>query len=180
MASLTSPAMSNRGFIAVLAAIAFIGLLGFGLIAKQGAQIAVGEPVPDAAVERLDGSGETSLAEYRGRWVLVNFWASWCDPCEEESPAIESYARRHRQDLVVIGMNTEDNSVDATAFVEENELSWEFLKDTGERRDAFGIFALPETFLVDPDGNLALIRRGPVDEAFLDANVTPLIDGLET
>lgn len=171
--------MSNRGFIAVLAALAFVALLGFGLIAKRGETISVGEPVPDEPVERLDGSGEASLADYRGQWVLVNFWASWCKPCEEESPAIERYARAHRDDLVVIGMNTEDNSVDANAFIEAQEppLTWEFLKDTGERRDAFGIFALPESFLVDPDGNLALIRRGPVDRDYLDANVTPLIEG---
>jgi hypothetical protein len=58
--------MSNRGIIAIVLAIAFIGLLAFGLVAKNGAQIAVGEPAPDAAVERLDGSGEVSLSDYRG------------------------------------------------------------------------------------------------------------------
>ena len=161
-----------------MAAIAFVGLLGFGLIAKGGAELALGEPAPDGPVERLDGSGEATLADYRGKWLLVNFWASWCKPCEEESPAIEGFAREHRDELVVIGINSEDSTGDATEFVEENGLSWEFFKDTeDERADDYGVLGLPETFLVDPEGDLALLYRGPVDRDYLDEFVTPLIEG---
>jgi len=178
--------MSNRGFLAVLAAIAFVGLLGFGLVAKEGAQIAVGEPAPDAPVERLGGEGEVSLADYRGEWVLLNFWASWCKPCREETPAIERFSRRHAGDLVVIGMDTEDLSSDALEFARDPDddpetplqITYELLHDgEGERMDAYGIFALPESFLVDPDGNLALIQRGPVDRRYLETYVAPLIEG---
>lgn len=169
--------MSNRAFIAVLAAIAFVALLGFGLIAKRGADIAVGQTAPDEPVERLDGRGTISLADYRGSWVLVNFWASWCKPCEEESPAIESFARRHGGNLVVLGINSEDNSVDARAFIDRYDLSWEMVKDTGERSDAYGVLGFPESFLVDPNGKLALIQRGPMDERFLNERVAPLITG---
>lgn len=170
--------MSNRGFLAVLAAVAFIGLLTFGLIAKKGAQIAVGEPAPDAAVQQLDGSGEVSLADYRGKWVLLNFWASWCDPCRDEAPAIETFSKQNRDNLVVIGMDTEDLSGDALDFTREFGLTYEQLHDAdGSRKDAYGIFALPENFLIDPEGNLALIQRGPVDEQFLNEQVKPLIDG---
>jgi thiol-disulfide isomerase/thioredoxin len=170
--------MGNRGFLAILAAIAFIGLLAFGLVAKQGAKIAVGEPAPDAAVERLDGSGEVSLADHRGKWVLLNFWASWCEPCREEAPAIEDFARRNRDEVVVIGMDTEDLSSDALDFVREYDLTYEMLHDgDGDRKDAYGIFALPESFLIDPNGDLALIQRGPIDEKFLAEQVQPLITG---
>ena len=168
--------MSNRGFIAVLAAIAFVGLLGFGLIAKGGETVALGEPAPDAPVQRLDGEGEASLADYRGGWVLVNFWASWCEPCRAEAPAIERYARRHRDDLTVVGIAVKDNTDAATEFAREYDLTYDLLRDgAGDRMDAWGILALPESFLVDPEGNLALIRRGPVDEKYLEAAVTPLI-----
>lgn len=169
--------MSNRAFIAVLAAIAFVALLGFGLIAKRSADIAVGEEAPDAPIERLDGKGTISLADYRGGWVLVNFWASWCKPCEEESPAIESFARKHRQELAVLGINSEDNSVDANAFIDRYGLTWDMVKDTGERSDAYGVLGFPESFLVDPNGKLALIQRGPMDERFLNEQVAPLITG---
>jgi cytochrome c biogenesis protein CcmG/thiol:disulfide interchange protein DsbE len=169
--------VSNRSFIAVLAAIAFIALLAFGLIAKQGANIAVGEPAPDAPMPQLDGDGTTSIADFRGRWVLVNFWASWCKPCEQESPAIERFARKRRGELVVLGINSEDNSVDANAFIDEYGLTWDMVKDTGDRSDAYGVLGFPESFLVDPEGNLALIRRGPMDESFLNGQIAPLVDG---
>ena len=169
--------MSNRGILAVIAAIAFIALLAFGLVAKNGAQIAVGEPAPDGAVETLDGTGEVSLADHRGKWILLNFWASWCEPCRTEAPAIEKFANQN-PDVVVIGMDTEDLSGDAEDFVREFDLSYEMLHDgDGERKDAYGIFALPETFVIDPNGDLALIQRGPVDEKFLDEQVEPLVTG---
>jgi thiol-disulfide isomerase/thioredoxin len=170
--------MSNKGFIAVLGAVAFIALLAFGLVAKGGEEVAVGQPAPDAPVERLGGGGEVSLADYRGEWVLVNFWASWCKPCEDEAPAIESFSREYRDEVVVLGMDTEDLTDDALDFAEEYDITYQLLHDgDGERKDAFGIFALPESFLVDPDGNLALIQRGTVDEAFLEEQVLPLVNG---
>ena len=170
--------MSNRGFLAVLAAIASVGLLGFGLIAKEGDAVEVGQPAPDAPVELLDGSDEASLADFRGKWVLVNFWASWCKPCRDEAPAIERFSREHADEVVVVGIAVKDSSDAATEFAEEFDLTYELWRDgSGERMDAYGIVALPESYLVDPEGSLALIRRGPVDEEYLEANVTPLIEG---
>lgn len=168
--------MSNRAFIAVIGALAVVALLGFGLVKDDGGDVVVGEPAPDGPVQRLGADGEATLADYRGDWVLLNFWASWCEPCRSESPEIERYAAKH-DDLTVVGMNTEDLSTDAIAFTEEFELSWEMLRDhDGRRKEAFGVFALPETFLIDPEGNVALVRRGTVDREFLEENVTPLIE----
>ena len=170
--------MSNRAFLAVMAALAVIALLTFGLLAKDGGTVALGEPAHDAAVEVLGGEGEAELADYRGEWVLVNFWASWCEPCRTESPEIEAYGDDHSDEIVIVGMNTEDLTDDALEFIEEFDLSWEMLRDNeGERKDAFGIFALPESFLLDPEGRVALIRRGAVDREYLEANVTPFLKG---
>ncbi len=169
--------MRLRPVLALIAAVAFVGLLAFGLASNDEGSIAVGEPVPDAPVDRLDGSGSGELADYRGGWVLVNFWASWCDPCRTESPAIEKWSKEHADEVTVVGINTEDLSEDAKAFVDEYGLSWEQFRDgDGARKDAFGIYALPESFLIDPDGNVALIRRGAVDEQFLEESLTPLIE----
>jgi cytochrome c biogenesis protein CcmG/thiol:disulfide interchange protein DsbE len=170
--------MSNRGFLAVLAAIAFVGLLAFGLIAKEGDAVEVGQPAPDAPVELLDGTGEASLADFRGKWVLLNFWASWCKPCREEAPAIERYSREHAGEVAVVGIAVKDSTDAATEFAEELDLTYELWRDgAGERMDAYGIVALPESYLVDPDGNLALIHRGPVDEEIMEETVTPLVEG---
>jgi cytochrome c biogenesis protein CcmG, thiol:disulfide interchange protein DsbE len=174
--------VSARAFAATLGVLAVIGLLGFGLIAKGSAEIAVGDPAPDAELPTLDGNGTGSLADYRGRWVLVNFWASWCDPCRTEAPALERFQRKHAgPGFTVLGIDQRDLTDDALEFVEEYDLSYPQLRDgEGDRADPFGMTGLPESFLVDPDGNLALIRRGPVDEEYLDRYVLPLVEGRTT
>jgi cytochrome c biogenesis protein CcmG/thiol:disulfide interchange protein DsbE len=169
--------MGTRSFIAVMAALAVVALLAFGVLKAEDG-VAVGEPAPDAPVQLLDGDGTASIADHRGRWELVNFWASWCEPCRTESPEIEEYSREHDDELIVLGVNTEDLSDDAREFVEEFDLNWKMLRDnTGERKDAWGVAALPETFLVDPEGRVALIRRGAVDREYLDEFVTPFLEG---
>lgn len=170
--------MSNRAFLAILATVAFVALLGYGLITKDGTRAQIGEPFPDAPVERLGGGGEVSVADHRGDWVLVNLWASWCEPCRQEAPALERYAKRHRDKLVVLGIATEDLTKDAQAFADEFGITYELLHDgAGKRKDALGATGLPETFLVDPEGRLAFESVGAVDDAYLDRNITPLIEG---
>jgi cytochrome c biogenesis protein CcmG/thiol:disulfide interchange protein DsbE len=170
--------MSNRGFIAVLAAVGFIALLGYGLVVKDKARPEIGDQMPDSSVERLDAPGEASLADYRGKWVLVNLWASWCEPCRTEAPAIEKYWRAHGRDVTVVGVDTDDATPDATAFAKEFHLTYDLLHDgEGTLKEAWGATGLPETMLLDPQGKLALRSIGPVDESYLEANVTPLIKG---
>jgi len=171
--------VSTRAFLAFLAVCAVVGLLGFGLLSKGGAKIAVGDPAPDRELPVLGGPGEGSIADYRGQWVLVNLWASWCDPCREEAPELERFAQRYgRRGVEVLGINVQDNSDDALAFLREHELDYPQLRSVGdERSEAFGSTGVPENFLVDPRGRLALIWRGPVDTAFLQRNVVPLIEG---
>jgi cytochrome c biogenesis protein CcmG, thiol:disulfide interchange protein DsbE len=174
--------VSARAFAVFLAALAVIALLGFGLVAKEGESLAVGEPAPDAELPRLDGEGTGSIAEHRGAWVLVNFWASWCSPCRDESPALQRFYERNREHgLVVLGIDTQDLTDDARAFARELELTYPQLRDpdtdspVSERE--FGATGLPESYVVDPQGNLALIRRGPVDAQYLDRFVKPLVRG---
>jgi len=171
--------VSARSFLAFLAVLAVIGLLAFGLLSKGSATIAVGDPVPDEALPRLPGPGRGTIAEKRGKWVLVNLWASWCIPCREEAPALERFYRRERShDTAVIGINVQDNRDDALSFLHSHPTTYTQLRSVGdERSSAFGSTGVPENFLVDPRGRLALIWRGPVDDAFLRERVVPLIEG---
>ena len=160
--------------------LAVIGLLGFGLLSKGEAKIAVGDAAPDKELQTLDGTGTGSIADYRGKWVLVNFWASWCEPCRSEAPALEAFQRAHAgEGFTVLGIDLDDATDDALAFVEQYGLTYPQLRDGDgeERRDAYGMTGFPESFLVDPEGRLALIHRGPVDEQMLQEQVAPLIEG---
>lgn len=171
--------MSVRAFLATLAVLAVVALLGFGLLTKGGATIALGDPVPDRELPTLAGDGSGSIADYRGRWVLVNLWASWCPPCRQEAPDLERFWRRFRErGVTVLGIDVQDNGDDASAFVREFGLTYPQLRSVGdERSDAFGSTGVPESFLVDPRGRLALIWRAPVDGRVLAERVVPLVKG---
>jgi cytochrome c biogenesis protein CcmG/thiol:disulfide interchange protein DsbE len=171
--------VSARSFLAFLAVLAVVGLLAFGLLSKGSAKIAVGDPVPDRVLPALPGPGHGSIAEHRGEWVLVNLWASWCVPCREEAPVLERFYRsRHAHDTTVVGIDVQDNRDDAVAFLHSHPTSYPQLRSVGDERSAaFGSTGVPENFLVDPRGRLALIWRGPVDDSFLRERVVPLIEG---
>ena len=174
--------MSAKGFAAFMAVLAVIGLLGFGLLSESERSLAAGDPAPglDDEFERLDGAGSGSISDYGGRWVLVNFWASWCGPCRDEAPALQDFHEEHSErGLVVLGIDLDDNTDDARAFVEEHGLTYPQLReaDGRKRRELWGMTGFPESFLVSPSGELALIRRGPVTAEYLSSEVLPLIDG---
>jgi cytochrome c biogenesis protein CcmG, thiol:disulfide interchange protein DsbE len=171
--------VSARSFLAFLAVLAVVGLLAFGLLSKGNAKIAVGDPVPDRVLPALPGPGHGSIAEHRGEWVLVNLWASWCIPCRQEAPVLERFYRRERdRGFTVLGIDVQDNRDDAVAFLREHPTTYPQLRSIGdERSSAFGSTGVPENFLVDPRGRLALIWRGPVDGALLRERVAPLIEG---
>jgi len=169
--------VSARAFAAFLAVLGVVALLGFGLLQKGEATISIGEPAPDRELPALDGARTGAIADYRGGWVLVNLWASWCGPCRDEAPELERLSRQ-RDDLTVLGINVQDNGEDARAFVREHGLTYPQLRSVGdERSEAYGSSGVPENFLVDPKGRLALIFRGPVGERYIDERVLPLVEG---
>jgi cytochrome c biogenesis protein CcmG, thiol:disulfide interchange protein DsbE len=175
--------VSARAFVVFLAVLALIGLLGFGLIGTGSANLAVGDDAPHTELPRLDGQGTGSIADYRGEWVLVNFWASWCAPCRDESPTLQRFFERHGDDVAVVGIDTQDLSGDALEFVAEFGLTYPMLRDPDSESplsDEYGATGLPESFLVDPEGDVAMICRGPIDQSDLEELVLPLVSGQGT
>ncbi len=132
---------------------------------------------PDFDVRRLNGDGSVSLASLRGKAVVVNFWASWCDPCEDESPYLEALWRDRRGDgLVLVGVNEEDVSKDARRFARRQGLTYPLVRDrSGELRDDYKLRGYPETFVLDRRGRIAALVRGPVTDEFLAREVPPLL-----
>jgi cytochrome c biogenesis protein CcmG/thiol:disulfide interchange protein DsbE len=170
--------MSARSFAAFMAVLAVLGLLAYGVLSKGEKALAIGQAAPDKVLPVLQGEGQGSIAEYRGKWVLVNFWASWCGPCRGEAPALEAFQKQHGGGpFTVLGIDLDDNTGDASAFVSKYGLTYPQLRDGDgrERRAAYGMTGFPESFLVNPEGRLALIHRGPLTEAYLRDEVAPLI-----
>lgn len=159
--------------------LAVVGLLAFGLLQKGSSGVGVGEIAPAPSLQRLEGGGTGSLADYRGRWVLVNFWASWCDPCRDEAPALEEFQQRYGDGkFTVLGIDTRDLSDDGREFVREYDLTYPQLRDgDGDAARDFGTGGVPESFLVGPEGTVRLLALGPVTDEYLRDEVAPLLPG---
>jgi cytochrome c biogenesis protein CcmG/thiol:disulfide interchange protein DsbE len=172
--------VSARALAVLLAVLAVIGLLAYGLLNQSAEALEPGDVVPQEALPRLDGEGTGSVADFRGRWVLLNVWASWCVPCRTESPALEHFHRAHRaRGFTVLGVDSNDLTGDARSFVRRYEISYPQLYDgDGDyAQDELGTTGVPESFLVAPNGKLVLHRLGPVTSAYLDASVAPYLTG---
>jgi cytochrome c biogenesis protein CcmG, thiol:disulfide interchange protein DsbE len=169
--------VSVRSSIVVLAVVAAIGLLVYGLLSKGNSRIAVGDTAPPAMVDRLEGGGEESLADYRGRWVMVNFWASWCVPCREEAETLNELQReRGGRGFTVLGVDSNDLSPDAKAFIERYAVRYPQLRDgNGDLAQEFGTTGVPESYLFDPQGRLKESWIAPVTPKILRERFLPLI-----
>jgi cytochrome c biogenesis protein CcmG/thiol:disulfide interchange protein DsbE len=105
--------------------------------------------------------------------VVVNFWASWCGPCREEAPALESVWRRYREaGLILVGVNIQDRSPAARAFLAETRPSYPNVVDaSGVTSIAYGLYGVPETFVIDRAGRIRARRVGAVTAEALGAEV---------
>jgi cytochrome c biogenesis protein CcmG/thiol:disulfide interchange protein DsbE len=171
--------MSTKAFLAVMGVLAVVALLAYGLIKKNEDALAGGEPVPSVTLTDLDGGASDGLGAYEGKWVLINFWSSWCEPCRDEAPVLEQFQQAHSADgFTVVGVALEDIKEESMAFVDEFGLTYPQLRaaDSEEAIDDFGLTGRPENVLVDPQGKIALFRRGPVDARYLRDQVAPLIE----
>jgi cytochrome c biogenesis protein CcmG/thiol:disulfide interchange protein DsbE len=145
----------------LLAVVLVVGVAGgAGLLTPA---LRVGDRAPDFALADLDGE-PVRLADYVGRPVLVNFWASWCLPaCAEEFPVLaEALDANADIGLAVIGIVYRDRSEAARAFGEQLGATWPLVMDPGERvARAYGVFGPPESWLVGPDGVVVSRHIGP-------------------
>ena len=126
-------------------------------------------PVPDLVMETLDGE-TISLADQRGKAVLVNFWATWCGPCREEVPYLVQLAARYPDHLTVIGVSEDAGGTEVVeAFASQYGVNYPLVMSTPEIKRAFpGVFALPTSFIVDTDGQIVQTHVGLVSPVLLE------------
>src|SRR3954452_13039920 len=174
----SSPVKRNAvPLVAILAAAALIGLLVYG-VASRGENRTLDDAVskgqrpaaPDRPLPMLGGGGQRSLASYRGKPVVLNFWASWCTPCRQEAPLLENAQKRlSAKGGTVLGVTYRDASPDSQAFVRKFKLTYPSIRDvSGKLAKQYGTRALPETFVIDRRGRVAALTRGVVNRQFLD------------
>jgi thiol-disulfide isomerase/thioredoxin len=117
-------------------------------------QVAAGQPFPQIMLARLADAQPVTPESWRGRNIVLNIWATWCEPCRKEMPSLERLARESSGDPVVIGIATDSDLNLAREFVLRYGITFQNLSDPEGRatRDALGIKTLPETFLIDANG----------------------------
>lgn len=167
--------------LALAAVAGLLGLLIWDVSHKNAAtgfvnQIAAGDrPIaPPLALEPLIGGGQkVSLASYRGKVVVLNFWASWCAPCKAEAPRLEAASRRWaKRGVVFLGVDANDFGSDAKRFLDKHDISYLNLEDgSGSSIGHWGVSGFPETFFIDRQGRA-------VDHVALEIAAPQIEDGI--
>jgi cytochrome c biogenesis protein CcmG, thiol:disulfide interchange protein DsbE len=167
-----------------LAAAALIGLLAYGIASKGtdtslDQSIAEGKPAaaPVSTLPRLGATGTGSLADYRGKPVLLNVWASWCPPCKQEIPLLEkAHQRMTARGGTVLGVDVQDDQADALAFLRSKRVTFPSLRDRDRSYvHELGVTGYPESFLIDRSGKVVAVSRGPVDQAWLNTELPKVL-----
>jgi thiol-disulfide isomerase/thioredoxin len=151
-----------------------------GLAAPLSSQVPLllGEVAPDFTLKQLAG-GEASLSQFRGRPVLVNFWASWCKPCKAEMPEIISAYQTHRDaglEVLAVNLTDQERMKDVRKFTAEVDLPFTVLLDQkGKVRERYGLTAVPTSIFIDAAGVMRMIHSGPISKAALDRGLREIL-----
>ena len=169
--------------------IVWAGLLGlltlvaFGLRRTQQGSLRIGDTLPDFTLSffdgyQLQGKSEIKLSDLKGKVVVLNFWASWCKPCEQEAAALESSWKAYESDgrVVFVGADYVDTEPEARGYLKKYSISYPNGPDLGTKvSQLFRITGVPETYIIDQNGKLAFSEIGPFSS---EADIHAAIDAL--
>ena len=167
---------NTGGIVLTLALVlALLGLLGWGLNKAQKGPVENG-PAPDFTLQGFDGRTVT-LSELRGQVVVINFWASWCEPCREEAAYLEQTWRKYKdQGVVFLGVDYVDTEKAALAYIEEFDITYINGPDLKTLiSDAYNIQGVPETFFIATNGEVRGMHVGPIFSPDLDEKIEELL-----
>jgi cytochrome c biogenesis protein CcmG, thiol:disulfide interchange protein DsbE len=146
-----------------------------------GSSPLLGKPAPEIDLEGLEGE-RVRLSDYRGRPVIVNFWATWCTPCREEFPVLAEAREQHAAEgLEILGVVHEDTVDGARAFVADLGAEWPMPFDADrEAWDAYGGVGVPTTYYVDAEGVIRAVSFGPLTEDGLAQQLATILPAATT
>jgi thiol-disulfide isomerase/thioredoxin len=135
--------------------------------------------VPDFTLPGLEDS-KISLSDFRGHYVLLNFWATWCPPCQAELPELQAYYTAYRsKGFILLGIDVQEDPTTVSTFLQQRGFDFPVGVDmTGAVHASFGTNSLPLSVLVGPNGELIKMwRPGAITRSMLEQDVTPLLGG---
>lgn len=157
--------------------LAMLALIGFALYQTgESEAVEIGQTAPDFELTTLDGK-TVRLSEFRGKGVLINFWASWCKPCRDEMPAIQRVYERHRdKGLEVLAVNIAETEVTVDGFVRHLDLTFPILLDQNrEVTQLYGIGPIPSSIFVSPEGKVVRKVSGQMQEGQIESMVLEIL-----
>ncbi len=165
------------GVLALLALVLVAYLYVGSVAAPAPATEEARRPQAPAFTAPSFGEEEISLADYRGRPVVLNFWASWCPPCRAEAPQLERVWQAYRdRGVVFLGVDIRDSEVDARVYLREFGVTYANLRDPSNAiAVGYGVSGIPATFFIDREGRVASRWLGPVSEQQIAARVEELV-----
>src|SRR6476619_5060908 len=158
--------------LAVGLVVLLLALLVWKLAKGSGKEAAIGKTAPNFTLNRIDKPGTLQLASLRGKVVVLNFWASWCYPCNQEAPTLQAAAKRWGDRVVVLGVDVNDPTSDARKFARKFKLTYPLVHDNHNvTSPRYGLTGLPETFFIDRTRKLVVHVAGQAEAPDIQAGV---------
>lgn len=136
-------------------------------LGKQLKPVKVGDTAPDFTLEDMEGNMVT-LSDYRGQFVILNFFATWCPPCREEAPEIQAFQERYGSQVKLFILDRAEPKVKVQEFIDEFGSTSTYLLDLNDSMaKPYGVLGQPETFFIDEEGTVRYHHIGPMDQNFI-------------
>lgn len=167
---------TRRGCLVIWCAVALV-LLGSALVlARTSAAQPRSRPAPDFTMTSYDGQ-TVALSGLRGQVAVVNFWASWCTYCGDEAHELEKAWQEYRdRGVKFVGVDCADSDAKGRQFIEQYGITYPNGPDAGNRiSDLYAVRGMPETFIIDPQGEIAFLNMGPLTFEELSADIEKLL-----